>query len=91
VSLLSHRVSAPPGTIYTFEKKGDVLPMHRHTRSDVHITCVMRGRVRIHGPAIGDKEYGEGTFIDWAEGVDHEVEAMTDNARIANFLKYPGP
>jgi quercetin dioxygenase-like cupin family protein len=89
VSLLSHQVVAPKGTIYTFEKTGDVLPMHRHTEADVHITCVMRGRFRIHGPdpKLGDREYEAGAFIDWASGVDHEFIALTDNARIANFLK----
>lgn len=89
MSLLSHPVSAPPGTIYTFERAGDVLPMHRHGEHDVHVTCIMRGRFRIHGPEIGDKEYETGAFIDWNVGVDHEFIALTDNARIANFIKNP--
>jgi quercetin dioxygenase-like cupin family protein len=83
------QVFAPKGVVYTFEKVGDTLPMHRHTESDVHITCVMRGRVRVHGPVIGDNEYEAGAFIDFNTGVDHEIVALTDNARIANFLKHP--
>jgi len=90
VSLLSHPIKAPLGTLYTFEKIGDVLPMHRHTKADVHISCIMRGRFRVHGPVIGEKEYEAGAFIDWAVGVDHEFVALTDNARIANFIKYQG-
>lgn len=75
------------GTIYTFEHAGDVLPMHRHGDADVHITIVARGRFRVHGPAIGEKEYGEGAVMDWAVGVDHEFVALTGSARIVNILK----
>jgi quercetin dioxygenase-like cupin family protein len=88
MSLVSHPIAAPAGTLFTFEKAGDSLPMHRHTKADVHVTCVMRGRFRIHGPEIGDKEYEAGAFIDWNVDVDHEIVALTDNARVANFLKY---
>ncbi len=75
------------GVIYTFEKVGDTLPMHRHTEVDVHITVVARGRFRIHGPVIGDKEYTEGAVIDWSPDVDHEFIALTDNARVVNIIK----
>jgi len=75
------------GTIYTFERVGDTLPMHRHTEFDVHITIVARGRFRIHGPEIGDKEYDEGAVIDWSPDVDHECISLTDNARIVNIIK----
>lgn len=74
------------GTIYTFDD-GDVLPMHRHTDVDAHITIVARGRFRVHGPVIGEKEYGEGTVLDWMPGVDHEFVALSRNARIVNIIK----
>lgn len=73
----------------TFKKAGDTLAMHSHTKDDVHSTCIMRGRFRIHGPNIGDKEYEAGTYIDFSEGNPHEIIALTDNARIANFVKNP--
>jgi quercetin dioxygenase-like cupin family protein len=73
--------------IFTFEKVGDVLPMHRHTEADVHITIVARGRFRIHGPEIGDTEYREGAVIDWSAGIDHEFIALTDSARVVNIIK----
>lgn len=75
------------GTVFTFEKTGDVLPMHRHTDADVHITIVARGRFKIHGPDIGSTEYGEGAVLDWASGIDHEFIALTDNARVVNIIK----
>lgn len=75
------------GSVYTFEKVGDTLPMHRHTEVDVHITVVSRGRFRIHGPDIGDQEYAEGAVIDWSPDVDHEFIALTDNARVVNIIK----
>jgi len=86
VSLSSIVIPNPRGELFTFEKAGDVLPMHTHDEN-AHITMIMRGRFRIHGPGIGDKEYGEGAFIDWAPGVTHEFVALTDNARMANISK----
>jgi quercetin dioxygenase-like cupin family protein len=75
------------GTVFTFEFAGDVLPMHRHTEADVHVTIVARGRLKIHGPVIGSTEYGEGAVLDWSAGVDHEFVALTDNARVVNIIK----
>jgi quercetin dioxygenase-like cupin family protein len=75
------------GVIFTFEEVGDVLPMHRHTELDVHITVIARGRFRVHGPEIGDKIYGEGAVMDWGVGVDHEFVAMTADARVVNIQK----
>lgn len=75
------------GVIYTFEKPGDVLPMHKHTEADVHITVVARGSFRIHGPEIGDQEYNEGAVIDWEPYIEHEFIALTDNSRIVNIIK----
>ena len=75
------------GAVYTFEKAGDVLPMHRHTECDVHITVVARGSFRVHGPDIGDKEYSAGALLDWPAGVDHEFIALADGARVVNILK----
>jgi len=75
------------GTVYTFEKIGAVLPMHKHTAIDVHITIVAKGRFRIHGPEIGDKEYEEGAVIDWDVGVDHEFISLTEGAKLVHILK----
>lgn len=74
------------GTIYTFAEVGDVIPMHKHTDADTHIVIVARGRVRLHGPEIGDIEYGEGAVIDITAGVDHEVVSLTQNARTVHII-----
>lgn len=89
MSLLSHVIPKPRGFILTFENPGDILPMHSHQEDTVHVTCIMRGRFRVHGPTIGDNEYSEGTFLDWAVGTEHEIIALTANARLAQFLKEP--
>lgn len=75
------------GAIMTFEKAGDVLPMHRHTEADVHISIFARGRIRVHGPTIGDEIYAAGAVIDWAAGVDHEFVALDDDSRVVNIIK----
>ncbi len=75
------------GTVYTFKKIGAVLPMHRHTAIDVHITIIAKGRMRIHGSEIGDKEYEEGTVMDWDVGVDHEFISLTEGAKLVHILK----
>lgn len=75
------------GTIYTFEKIGSILPMHKHTKIDVHITIVAKGCLRIHGPEIGDKDYGEGSVIDWDIGVEHEFISNTNGAVAIHILK----
>lgn len=89
MSLLSTQIYTGKlrGVVYTFERAGDTLPMHRHTEADVHITVVARGRFRIHGADIGDQEYAEGAVIDWSPNVDHEFIALTDGARVVNIIK----
>jgi len=74
------------GTMYTFEKINDVLPLHTHGPKDVHVTIVARGRFRMHG-SFGEREVGAGAFVDWEPGVSHEFIALTDDARIYNLVK----
>ena len=75
------------GVVYTFEHVGDILEMHTHGPLDVHITIVARGRVRVHGPEYGDKEYSAGAVIDWDVGIAHEFIGLEDNSRIVNIIK----
>ncbi|SRR6266478_5590019 len=75
------------GAIYTFQEIGDVLPMHKHTEIDVHITIVAKGCIRIHGPEIGDKDYEEGSVIDWEVGKDHEFISRTRGAVAVHIFK----
>ena len=88
MSLLNTPLSAGrlTGTVYTFEKAGDILPMHTHTNGDAHITIVARGRVKAHGNEWED-EYSAGAVIDFPTDQSHEFIALEDNSRIVNIIK----
>jgi quercetin dioxygenase-like cupin family protein len=88
MSLLSKPLSAGrlAGVIYTFEKAGDVLPMHTHTKGDAHITIVARGKIRAHGNEW-EAEYGAGAVIDFPSNQSHEFIALEDNSRVVNITK----
>jgi hypothetical protein len=73
------------GTIFTFEKTGDVLLMHRHGAADAHYMIVARGRVHVRTPLGESAIYDAGTIID--PGPEHEVMALEDNSRIVNVTK----
>jgi quercetin dioxygenase-like cupin family protein len=74
------------GTVYTFEKAGDVLPMHTHTEGDAHITIVARGKIKAHGNEW-QAEYSAGAVIDFPSNQSHEFIALEDNSRVVNIQK----
>lgn len=74
------------GVVYTFEKAGDVLPMHTHTEGDAHITIVARGKIKAHGNEW-ETEYSAGAVIDFPSNQSHEFIALEDNSRIVNITK----
>ena len=74
------------GVVYTFEKAGDVLPMHSHEDGDAHITVVARGKIKAHGNAW-EAEYSAGAVIDFPANQSHEFMALEDNSRIVNITK----
>lgn len=71
--------------VYTFEKSGDVLEMHRHPRAQAHYMIVVRGRVHVRIPDGQAGTYDAGTVID--PGLEHEVIAVDDGSRIVNITK----
>lgn len=74
------------GTIYDAPEIGDILPMHTHGISDVHITIVARGSFKIHGD--GWEMVGKaGDVIDWQPGQAHELIALEPNSRFVNIIK----
>jgi mannose-6-phosphate isomerase-like protein (cupin superfamily) len=85
------------GTIYTFEKAGDVLGWHVHGSADAHITIVARGAVRMETGQVGREGYttdrvyelSAGHCIDTGAGVSHQFVATEDNSRIYNIIKEP--
>jgi len=74
------------GTMYTFEKTGDLLPKHNHTKSDVHITIVARGKIKVYSHDW-QIEATAGQLIDFREGEPHEIMALEDDTRIFNIIK----
>jgi quercetin dioxygenase-like cupin family protein len=74
------------GTIYDFEKAGDVLPKHNHTEDNVHITIVARGKIKAysHDWSI---EATAGQLLDFRPNEPHELMAIEDNTRIFNIVK----
>jgi quercetin dioxygenase-like cupin family protein len=77
------------GTMYDFEKAGDILPKHVHTENDVHITIVARGKLKAYSHDW-EKEAVAGQLIDFRPGEPHELMALEDNTRIFNIVKKHG-
>lgn len=78
------------GTIFTFEKAGDVLPKHVHTEADVHITIVASGRIRASSHDWS-KEVAAPGAVDFRAGEPHEIAALEDNTVIYNIQKKMRP
>jgi quercetin dioxygenase-like cupin family protein len=74
------------GTIYDFDKAGDILPKHVHDESNVHITIVAKGKVKAYSHDW-EREAGAGQLLDFRVGEPHEIMALEDNTRIFNILK----
>lgn len=88
MSLLSTPLNAGKlsGTVYTFEKAGDMLPMHTHTGGNAHITIVARGKIKAHGNKWS-AEYSAGAVIDFPTDQSHEFIALENDSRIVNIIK----
>jgi quercetin dioxygenase-like cupin family protein len=74
------------GTLYDFEKAGDLLPKHIHDENNVHITIVSRGKIKAysHDWSI---EAVAGQLLDFRPNEPHEIMALEDNTRIFNIVK----
>jgi hypothetical protein len=79
------------GTTYTFQKAGDVFPMHVHTENDNHITILAFGSIRCSGhPRYEDKVLeakAGGTIINWVVGEPHGFVGLVDGTTIVNIRK----
>jgi quercetin dioxygenase-like cupin family protein len=74
------------GSMYDFEKAGDILPKHSHDENTVHITIVARGKLKAYSHDW-EKEAVAGQLIDFRSGEPHELMALEDNTRIFNIVK----
>ena len=74
------------GSLYDFEKAGDLLPKHIHDENNVHITIVARGKIKAysHDWSI---EAVAGQLLDFRPNEPHEIMALEDNTRIFNITK----
>jgi quercetin dioxygenase-like cupin family protein len=77
------------GTIYDFEKSGDILPKHNHDENSVHITIVARGRFKVYSHDW-EMEATTGQVLNFQPNHPHEFMALEDNSRIVNILKKHG-
>jgi quercetin dioxygenase-like cupin family protein len=72
--------------IFDFEFKGDILPMHVHDQSSIHITVVARGSIKAYSHDW-QKEASAGAVLNFREGEPHEIVALEDGTRIVNILR----
>jgi len=77
------------GTMYDFEKVGDIVAKHTHTEEDVHITIVARGKVKAYSHDW-EKEAIAGQVLDFRVGEPHEIMGLEEGTRIFNILKKAG-
>jgi len=74
------------GTMYDFDKAGDILEKHNHAEEDAHITIVARGKVRAYSHDWS-KEAIAGQVMDFPPHQPHEFMALEDGTRIFNIIK----
>ena len=87
--MLQHKllnVDSIRGIVFDFPEVGDVLPMHTHDETNVHITICARGKLRVFSNQF-EMEISAGDIWDWAPGVWHGFEALEPNSRIVNIIK----
>jgi quercetin dioxygenase-like cupin family protein len=77
------------GSIYDFEKAGDILPKHSHTEDNIHITIVARGRIKAYSHDW-EQEGTAGQIFNFRPEEPHEIMALEDNTRIINIQKKMG-
>jgi quercetin dioxygenase-like cupin family protein len=77
------------GTMYDFEKAGDILPKHNHNENTVHITIVTRGKLKAYSHDW-EFEATSGQLLDFRPNEPHELMALEDKTRIFNIVKKYG-
>jgi quercetin dioxygenase-like cupin family protein len=74
------------GTLYTFAKSGDVLPMHDHDAGADHISIVAHGSFELRGLAR-IITVAKDAVIDFKPNQPHEFVALEDGAVLVNIVK----
>jgi quercetin dioxygenase-like cupin family protein len=74
------------GSMYDFEKSGDVLSKHIHDENSTHITIVAKGKIKAYSHDWS-MEAVAGQLLDFRPNEPHEIMALEDNTRIFNIVK----
>lgn len=74
------------GTMYDFEKAGDILGKHVHDEATTHITIVARGKIKAYSHDW-EQEAVAGQLLDFRPNEPHEIMALEDDTRIFNIVK----
>jgi quercetin dioxygenase-like cupin family protein len=74
------------GTIYDFPEINDVLPMHTHDETTVHISVIAKGSFKAHGDGW-ERTLISGNMIDWPAHQAHEFIALEASSRLINIVK----
>lgn len=74
------------GGIYDAPEVDDILPMHSHDESTVHITIIARGSFKVHGKGW-EMTAKAGDVLDWKPNQAHELIALEPNSRFVNIVK----
>jgi quercetin dioxygenase-like cupin family protein len=77
------------GTMYDFEKSGDILSKHNHDENTVHITIVARGKIKAYSHDWSMVAVA-GQLLDFRPNEPHELMALEDDTRIFNIIKKYG-
>jgi len=77
------------GSMYDFEKTGDILPKHNHDDNTVHITIVAKGKLKAYSHDW-EMEAVAGQLLDFRPNEPHELMALEDGTRIFNIIKKLG-
>lgn len=76
------------GTVFFYEKEGDMLPVHTHNEANNHITVVSVGSFRCTGnSAIEGKIITQGMVVDWPPNQPHGFIALSDGAKMVQLNK----
>ena len=73
------------GVMYTFKKKGEVVPMHTHAPTVHHLTFLMEGSVRHQQEGQDDVVYIAPAILVAPENVSHGFTSEIANTVVVNI------
>jgi hypothetical protein len=90
IKFLTYRSGDLHGVQYHFEKAGDKIPEHDHTRvGDFHNIVCLLGSVRVTSPEL-DSVVAAGEVLDFNGALPHTITAL-EPSKIINFYLHGRP